>query len=99
MHGILTIEDYKPVQELERIKLAGDQALVSTHFSTPHEKMLAECVQRNTRGWIDTAKDTLNLAVNMYGLGKTNKLLTINIYTLVYSKHIEPSNRCGCSYT
>lgn len=70
VHGALKLEDYRPIRELERIKSTGDQALQSAHFSTNNEKKMAESLQHNTNGWIDTAKDTLSVAVNFAGLGK-----------------------------
>ncbi len=69
--GELKLENYRPIQELERIKLDTDQTLKTAHFSSPQEKAIAENRQRNTNCWIDTAKDALCLAINVGGLGKT----------------------------
>ena len=68
--GTLKLDDYPPIRELERLKSDGDRALQSAHFPTPREKQLAEGLQRNTNGWIDTAKDVLSVAVDVNGLGK-----------------------------
>lgn len=70
LSGELQIEQFFPLQELERMKTEGQQALINSHFSTPHERKTAELVQRNTDGWIDTAKDVLTVGVEMVGLGK-----------------------------
>ena len=85
--GMLKLDDYQPIRELERIRSESNQALETTQFSTSREKELAETVQRNTNGWIDTAKDTLYIAVNFAGLGKEN--FELNVYLiLITSKYV-----------
>ncbi len=69
--GELKIENYRPIQELERIKLDRDQTLKTVHFSSTQEKAMAENLQRHTNGWIDTAKDVLRVSINISGLGRT----------------------------
>jgi hypothetical protein len=69
--GELKLENYRPIQELERIKLDRNQTLKTSQFSSPQEKAMAENHQRHTNGWIDTAKDALCLAIEFGGLGKT----------------------------
>jgi hypothetical protein len=67
--GVLKLDNYRPVRELERIKFDSSQALEMTQFSTPYEKTMAERLHRNTNGWIDTAKDVLCVAIDVNGLG------------------------------
>ena len=69
VNGALTFENYAPIRELEKIQQRDNQALASTDFSSQNEKRLAESLQRNTNGWIETAKDALGVAVNLAGLG------------------------------
>ena len=54
--GALTLENYAPIRKLERIQQENNQALARTDFSSQNEKRLAESLQRNTNGWIETAK-------------------------------------------
>ncbi len=68
--GALKLDNYRPIQELERIKFDSSQTLEMTHFSTPYERLMAESLHRNTNGWIDTAKDVLCVAIDVSGLGK-----------------------------
>ena len=70
LSGTLQIDQCAPIRDLERIKIDGNQALVNSHFSTPQEKKMAERLQRNTDGWIDTAKDVTIVAVDVVGLSK-----------------------------
>lgn len=69
VNGGLKLENYQPIRDLEKIKQETSRQLESTHFSTNLEKQLAETVQRNTIASIDTAKDALDVAVNIAGLG------------------------------
>ncbi|CAF1149183.1 unnamed protein product [Rotaria sp. Silwood1] len=71
VNGELKLENYQPIRELEKIKFEGDQAIQMTNFSTPQEKKMAESLQRNTNGWIDTAKDVLTAVIDVGGLVQT----------------------------
>ncbi len=70
MNGALTIENYRPIRELDRIRSNSDRILEMTHFSTPQERRMAESLQRNTNAWIDTGRDVLSVAIDVTGLGK-----------------------------
>ncbi len=70
VNGALKLDNYPPIQKLEKIKADSDRALQLTHFSTSYEKTMAESLQRNTNAWIDTAKDVLCVVIDVAGLGK-----------------------------
>lgn len=88
VNGSLQIDDYPPIRELKRIRLETNQALELKHFSTPHDRQLAETIQYNINGWIDTATDTLIAFVNFVGLSKINLYHSEHTSTLFYSEYI-----------
>ena len=93
VNGALKLEDYQPIRELERIKSDGDQALQSAHFSTDSEKKMAESLQRNTNGWIDTAKDVVTVVVDVASIGKIKKIVKVDVDILIDSHNMCTSNK------
>ena len=65
----LALDNFHPIRELGKLKVDGDRALETALFSSPDEKNLAIGLQRNTNAWIDTAKDSLSVAIDVNGLG------------------------------
>ena len=98
VNGALTLENYAPIRKLERIQQENNQALARTDFSSQNEKRLAESLQRNTNGWIETAKDALDVAVNLAGLGTMKYIANHGDKCPFFSDHMCTSCERGCSF-
>ena len=86
VNGVLQLDNYRPILDLEKIKADGDRALTTANFSSLQEKKLADSLQRNTNAWIATAKDGLSVAIDVSGLGTIILIAatnTISVFFLV----------------
>jgi hypothetical protein len=70
LDGTIQIDEFSLIKDLDKMKAKSNHAFVISDLLTPPGKDLTERLQRNTNGWIDTAKDCLTAAVHLKNLGR-----------------------------
>ena len=70
LSGELRLDDFGPLQELERIRVEGNEAYERTHFSNAENGREAEYAQGQINSWVNTARWCLTAVIHFYTAGK-----------------------------